>query len=86
MINENLKDSPFKVMQINLGSVQINNPSLNLLSSKISLELANVSQIIIYDHGVEIPAQFFEDFNKHFKVEVILMPVLNVDESKVKSQ
>eukprot|EP00347_Sterkiella_histriomuscorum_P005333 403357015 len=47
MINENMKDSPFKVMHVGIGSVQINNPSLNFITSKISIEISNVEVIIM---------------------------------------
>ena len=48
MINENLKDSPFKIIHMSLGKVTINKPSLNLLTQKISVEVNHVSLMTSY--------------------------------------
>lgn len=42
MLNEKLKDSPFKILHVSLGKVMINKPSFNLLTQKISVEISNV--------------------------------------------
>ncbi|CDW87518.1 UNKNOWN [Stylonychia lemnae] len=47
MINENLKDSPFKVINVTISSVQVNNPSLNLITQKINIEIHNIDVILM---------------------------------------